>query len=142
MLRQLRTASLLLILAAGSSGCPRSAGVLSGTVTYEGVPVEKGRIEFQHAEGKSAAAGADIVNGRYSISGLAPGPWIAQITAAKKISFPRSTQELADQAAKGLPPPEAPAEPIPADADGNNATIEVSAGAQTRDFALKKPAPK
>jgi hypothetical protein len=140
MLRHLTAAGVLLTLAACNFGCSSNTdAALNGQVTYEGKPVEKGRIEFLPADGKGAAAGADIVNGRYAISGLVPGSKTVQITAAKKIQFPRTTQELADQAAKGLPPPEPPAEPIPLDAEGNNLTIEVAAGSHARDFALSKP---
>ena len=68
-------------------------------------------------------------------------------TAVKPVPFARSSEEMAKmaQAAKargnatGLIDP---ADAIPPDAEGNNVTVDVKPGRQTRDFALQRPAKK
>ncbi|MDO4583617.1 MAG: hypothetical protein Q4D62_05880 [Planctomycetia bacterium] len=54
---------------------------LSGTVTYQGKPVEKGSISFL---GEKSSEGAEIVDGRYACQ-VTPGTKTVQITGAKRV---------------------------------------------------------
>ena len=137
MLNSIRAALLGLLLAFLCAGCSANAGSISGDVTFEDQPVQDGRIDFLPADGNGQPAGAAIVNGRYSITGVGPGPKIVQITSFAKAEPIRSVKELADAAEKGAPAP-ANTALIPADAVGNNSTVEVTLGSQVHHFALKK----
>jgi hypothetical protein len=124
----------LLILAA--LGCGGSSLPVSGNVTYEGSPIEEGAISFFPIDGKETSRGAMIKNGRYTAD-MAPGKWTVQITRSAKQAGPASSE---DAYKKGL---QADKEsPIPANAVGNGATVEIKPGQQTLDFALKKPEAK
>jgi hypothetical protein len=128
------------------AGCGGGGGAtVSGSVTYDGQPVGDGTITFLPADGKGPTVGGPIAGGRYSVSGVLPGAKVVQITAVKAVKFAQSSAEMAQQAADRKAKGDATgliesADVIPANAEGNNATVEVKAGAQTHDFALTKPA--
>ena len=137
---------LTVCVAQSAVGCGGSGGAtVSGTVTYEGQPVGDGTITFLPADGKGQPVGGPIVNGRYSLTAVSPGSKMVQITAVKAVKFAQSSAEMAQQAAERKARGDATgliesADVIPANATGNNATIEVKPGTQTHDFALTKPA--
>jgi hypothetical protein len=73
-------------LLAGCGGSPRLA--VTGTVTLDGVPLEEGYIQFRPLPGTPGpTAGAEIVNGRFSIAkekGTFAGTFRVEITATRK----------------------------------------------------------
>jgi hypothetical protein len=132
----------LIGIAAGCGG--NNSATISGIVTYDGQPVGDGTITFLPADGKGQPAGGPIVNGRYSLTGVLPGSKMVQITAVKAVKFAQSSAEMAQQAAERKARGDATgliesADAIPANAVGNNTTIEVKPGTHTHDFALTKP---
>ena len=135
-------AGCLVVLTAGCGG--GSGGTVSGAVTYDGQPVGDGTITFLPADGKGQPVGGPIANGRYSVADVPPGPKVVQITAVKAVKFAQSSEEMARQAAerkaKGDPTGLIEsADVIPANAGGNNASVDIKPGRQTHDFALTKP---
>ena len=65
---------------AGCSNDPRLA--VSGTVRFNGQPLDQGRIEFHPPGGKGSLSGAGIHDGRYHIpqaNGLAPATYEVKI---------------------------------------------------------------
>jgi hypothetical protein len=132
------------VLALAAAGCADSTASVSGTVTYDGQPVGNGMVTFLPADGKGPSAGGKIADGRYTVDGLTPGPKVVQVVAVKAVPFARSTEEMAQRAAANKAKGDGsglidPADTIPADAEGNNATHEVKPGKQTLDLDLKKP---
>jgi hypothetical protein len=126
-------------------GCGSApTATVSGSVTYDGQPVGEGYVTFTPSDGKGKEAGGPIANGQYSLAGLQPGPKLVKVIAVKKVSFASTSAEMQQKAAvaqkagnyDGLVDP---ADTIPDNAEGNNVTIEVKAGEQTRDLHLKKP---
>src|SRR5688572_16057774 len=75
---------LLLLLLPAAFGCGGSQASVSGTVTYEGEEIERGYISFFPIDGKGPSAGAEILAGRYSASGLTPGKNRVVISAVPK----------------------------------------------------------
>jgi len=125
------------------AGCGGSTAV-SGSVSYEGEPVENGAITFTPADGLGPSSGGTISGGRYRVDDLAPGEKIVQIVGLKAVPFARTTAELAQQAEEAarrgqVAAPAAQASQIPDDAEGNNAKVQVKSGKQTLDFHLKRP---
>jgi hypothetical protein len=59
---------------------------VSGTVTFEGAPLDQGSIEFTSTgEGPAVFTGAMIENGKYSVpagQGLPPGTYLVKISSA------------------------------------------------------------
>lgn len=55
--------SLLLFAA----GCGGGRANVEGQVTFDGQPVEQGTIVFEPVDGKGAAAGGTIQNGKYRL---------------------------------------------------------------------------
>lgn len=70
------------------SGCGGDGRVaISGSVTLDGKPVEKGSISFQPEDGIGPGTGAEIKGGCYEITGAAaatPGRKKVSITAVRK----------------------------------------------------------
>lgn len=132
---------LLLLLATLAGGCGGASSV-SGTVTYEGEPLPKGQILFLPADGKGPSAGAAIVQGKYTINNLTPGPKTVQIVATPESAAPpvMSLEEMAKKGPTGSALPDLSAKLIPPNAEGNNASIQVNAGNSVLDFHLKKAA--
>lgn len=148
IVRRLAAVAALVAAAAGLPGCNANAtATATGSVTYEGQPVGDGYITFTPADGKGQDAGGRIANGRYAVAGLPPGPKVVKVIAVRKVNFASTSAEMQQKAAEarkggnhdGLVDP---ADTIPDDAEGNNVTVEVAPGSQTRDFNLKKPAKK
>ncbi|MEE9603656.1 MAG: hypothetical protein V3V75_10145 [Thermoguttaceae bacterium] len=130
----LAAASGMLLLAV--TGCGgSSATTISGNVTYLDKPVENGSITFQPADGKGPSTGGTITGGSYRIDEITPGPKIVQILGFEDIPYAKSREEMEEQAKQNMPL--LMATNIPDDAEGNNVTIEVKPGDQTRDFHLK-----
>ena len=145
MHRSPRRVGLAVLVAFLVAGCGGGMATVSGKVTYDGSPVEDGTITFLPADGKGPSAGGKISGGSYVVDNLTPGPKVVQIVAVKKVPFARSSEEMAKRAAADRARGDAtglidPADVIPADAEGNNAKVELEAGKQTHDFDLKKPA--
>jgi hypothetical protein len=68
----------------GCGGDPLGRHAISGTVTVDGKPLEKGNIGFQPTEGQATSEGAMVVAGKYNIprdSGLVPGKYRVSINA-------------------------------------------------------------
>jgi hypothetical protein len=63
-----------------AAGCSSKAGTISGTVTMDGQPLDKGTISFAAAEGAAQPVTAEIVNGSYSTK-LEAGKKFVQISA-------------------------------------------------------------
>ncbi|MDB5391984.1 MAG: hypothetical protein JWM11_7630 [Planctomycetaceae bacterium] len=79
---------LVLIIAVSLTGCGGSKGpaegTISGKVTLDGKPLEKGAISFQPTDGLGKSAGGKIVNGYYSTTATL-GPKKVQIQAPKVV---------------------------------------------------------
>jgi hypothetical protein len=70
----------LLILGAAGCGSGERLASVSGSVTFEGQPIQNGYIVFEPTGGTGRPAGIAIVGGRYSL-GVAPGAHRVLITA-------------------------------------------------------------
>ena len=80
-----------------------------------------------------------IAAGKYSIENVPPGRKIVLITSVKQYHFPKSHAEMAEMAKRGPPPTQETADEVPANAQGNNASIETTQGVQQFNFDLKPP---
>jgi hypothetical protein len=91
--------SILLLVCGAVVGCANQepAGIpVSGTVTFQGKPLDQGAIEFSPTSQQGTFSGGEIVDGQYSIpaeQGLAPGSYDVRITSSEG-----GTQAPADQA--------------------------------------------
>src|SRR5262249_31948051 len=87
-------------------------------------------------DGKGPTAGAEILGGRYTASGITPGKNHVRITAApKELVRPMDPEEA--MKLKGKMKFDSP---VP-DATGNNELVHLEPGRQTRDFPLTAPPP-
>src|SRR5262249_59994 len=111
------------------AGCGGTATV-TGQVTFDGKPVERGQIAFLPLDDKGdldskvPVIGAGINKGKYAAKDVPVGKNKASIPA-DEIEGPSRPPG----AAKPLMPPEAP----------NNLTVETNKPEQTADFPLKSP---
>jgi hypothetical protein len=119
-------ASLPLLIASGcGESDPLGRKAISGTVSLNGAPVEKGNISFQPVDKSATSGGAVIEAGKYSIprqTGLPVGKYRVTINAPK----PGTGKETDKNAMPGepLPPPQ---ELIPPEWNVNsNEFIEVT----------------
>ena len=83
-MRATRAIAVFLVTAgliAGCGGTPE--GDVSGTVIYDGKPIEQGSISFIPADGNGPSAGGGIKDGKYSASKVSVGMAKIKITGAK-----------------------------------------------------------
>lgn len=129
------------------TGCDNTSAVVSGSVTYDGQVVKNGSVLFQPVDGKGTSCGGPIVDGRYKLETSA-GKKVVQIVAVKEIQYGRrSPEEDARLAREAFARGDTSgiidrADVIPANAQGNNAQVDVAPGQQTLDFDLKRPLAK
>lgn len=76
------TAALLTLVGCGDGS---KSGEVSGTVQFDGTPVETGSISFVPADGKSPTAGGLIENGKYTVSKVPVGVSKVSISGSKVI---------------------------------------------------------
>jgi hypothetical protein len=128
----LLTAMLTIVGCGGGN----SAQVVSGSVTYNGQPVENGYITFSPTSAGQSFA-APIVGGKYKSDKAAAGQFQVLITATMDAPIAASREEAAKQSAERRK--KGPPQHIPEDAAGNGQTLEVKSGDQVLDFALTGP---
>lgn len=76
---------ILVICCAGAVGCQRSGRVTStGTVTYDGQPVETGMVVFRPLDRSSGPEAAPISAGKFTVSGR-PGKRRVEIRGTRRI---------------------------------------------------------
>lgn len=90
------TLGIVAVCGCGSSSGPERVP-LSGTVTYQGQPVEKGEIRFLPIEGTTASpSGATINAGKYEVTargGVPVGKFKVAITAFKTNPKPSAAKQ-------------------------------------------------
>jgi hypothetical protein len=138
LLRKRCGRALPVLLLSLVSGCGGNFARVSGEVTYEGKPVEKGTISFLPVDGKGPSAGAAIVNGRYTATKVPPGTKMVAIESFQGVSYPIHSEDGAKASKSGGKSGGSPARLIPAKAEGNNSKVDLKVGDQQLDFHLKK----
>ncbi|HEV3259611.1 MAG TPA: hypothetical protein VG013_22280 [Gemmataceae bacterium] len=128
-----RTWQLVALLLPLLLGCGSKTSV-SGTVTYDGREVDKCFITFYPADDRGTAVGSEILDGKYAVPELVPGKKRVLIKSQwKPVGVEASG--AGGRKIKLVPPDHA----VPADATGNNQTVDILGGEQTLDFRLTKP---
>jgi hypothetical protein len=123
-------------------GCGPTTATIEGTVSYDGVKVEKGMLTITPVEGSGSVVGCDVKGGTFKVTGVQPGKNLIAVMAVKEVTFARSSEEMAKMAANqtsGVTGLIDPADIIPKNAVGNNQVHEFSAGGNKLDLALSKP---
>lgn len=125
-----------LLAVAGCSDGP-ATGTVTGTVSVDGggVPAEGSSINFVPADGKSPTAGAQIVNGKYSVT-------VPVGNAKVEIRVPRPLGGKAKPAAPKAGPGAGAGgyieESLPAEYnDATTLTFDVKAGSQEKNWDVK-----
>jgi hypothetical protein len=109
-------------------GCSKPSEV-TGTVTLNGAPLEKGQITFQPV-GQGRPEGGEVVNGKYVVKGLAAGKYIAGVISTSAVMGPENMDDAVKAAAKLKP------EPINPKTGGNNIEVDITGSNQTFDMKL------
>jgi len=131
-IRTLFCAAFFLLIAGCSTKPP--VGTVTGEVTFEGKPVEDGRITLIPVDGKSQPAGDVIKDGKYEIKNAPVGSMKVEVNGNKKTG----------RKIKAYDTPESPVsdeivEPIPPRYNVNSElTLDVKPGPQRVPYDLKK----
>lgn len=69
------------------TGCGKGQTTATGSITFDGEPVQQGTIVFESPDGKTPTAGDQIESGRYTITGdtdMLVGPKVVRIQAYRE----------------------------------------------------------
>lgn len=145
-MNRIKTVNLVMIISLACAvlvGCGgKPVGTVTGTVTFQGQPIEQGLITFSPAGAEGSAAGGTISNGKYSVTGLALTRYHVMVEATKEPKF-TSPGDPANNRTKTAEEIRAQYDPLPLDTTGKEQDIDVKAGTQSLDFKLtskSKPA--
>ena len=155
--RLLAALPVLALVSAIGIGCGGSGGVkkvtVTGTVTYDGKPVENGLVTFALAEaglkGGSNAQGP-VVSGKFSVPGVSPGSNSVTVTGGgaapqqyegdggygQRRKMPDMSKGAA--AAKNAMKQLTSADTVPPDAPGNSIKVDVKEGMDPLDMKILK----
>ena len=135
-MRALRIAAVFLLLSGVAAGCRGGSGFgnVSGTVAYDGKPVEQGSISFVPVDGKGPTAGGMIANGKYAVEKVPVGAAKVSIsgvrvTGTKKLYEDDPESPVVQTATELLPPKYN---------QSSELQYEVKAGPQTKNFDLPR----
>jgi hypothetical protein len=109
-----RRTALLEFLALALAGCGGGKGEVSGQVKFKGEPLPNGRVTFVCQAGTKEVFGSEILNGRYTVSGIPAG--LVKITVetfppAPAKTLPTKIPGGIPPNIKGMPPPGSPPPP-------------------------------
>jgi hypothetical protein len=123
--------ALLAIWCSGCGGGGSGGGAtVSGTVTLNGAEIENGSISFQPETSEGTPAGAKIVKGKYSVKGVTTGKNRIHVDVQ---GGSKSAREAKAERGKET----AKENPI-AGAQGNDESVDIQPGTQTKDIQLQK----
>lgn len=124
--------TIALLSAAALAGCGPAVGTVSGTVSVDGQPLEKGVISFVPADGKGAPITVDIKGGAYRAEAQV-GPKHVQISApvvtGKRKEYEGPDAPLVEITEESLPPKYN---------SESELTFEVKRGANTQDWKVER----
>ena len=126
--------ALIIGLTVGCSSGP-ATGDVSGTVTYDGKPIEHGSIAFYPENGNGPSTGGAIADGKYSVSKVPVGVMKVRISGAKDIKEHKMSYD------EKAPPVITASELLPPkynDVKTTELRYDVQSGTQTKDFNLTK----
>ncbi|MCA9193314.1 MAG: hypothetical protein KDB03_16195 [Planctomycetales bacterium] len=83
-------------------GCSGNTATVSGKVTFEGVPVERGAITFFPEDGTGPTAGAPITNGEYLATEVPIGKKTVKINGVKIIGREPMDSSMPDSPMRDL----------------------------------------
>jgi hypothetical protein len=131
-IRALPASVILGVAICALSGCGKGKlSEVSGTITYEGKPIEQGSIAFIPADGNGPSAGSPIVDGKYFAQNVPVGMAKVQIRGARITGQKRMLPDS--------PPVSTSEEMLPAKYhSASELTYEVKSGTQVKDFDLTK----
>jgi hypothetical protein len=132
-----REAIGFVLLVALSSGCfSSSTGIITGNVTYNGQPLEKGLITFSPIGSTGGTAGGEIAAGKFRVEKVVPATYQASVAAVPELKIigpndPEAKRTLSDAEIRAM------IDPLPPNTTGKEQSIEVKGGLQTLDFKLE-----
>lgn len=127
---------LLLMFSAGCNAGPKPVPI-AGEVTFDGHPVQKGRIMFIPVDGTPGrTTGASITDGRYAIT-KEDGPLAGGVYAVRILGMQRTGKKIADPMGLSAAPMEIEENYIPA-AYNSRTTLKVVISESPLDFRLEK----
>src|SRR5262245_14598097 len=73
---------------AALAGCLNgSTGTVTGSVTFNGKPIEKGQITFSPSGATGGTAGAEITAGKYEVQDLVPASYQVSVEAVPELKI-------------------------------------------------------
>jgi hypothetical protein len=109
---------------------------VTGSVTFNGKPIEKGLITFSPTGSKGGTAGGDVAAGKFRVEGIVPAAYQVSVAAVPELKIvgpndPEAKRTLSDAEIRAM------IDPLPADTTGKEQAVEVKGGRQVLDFKLE-----
>lgn len=117
-------------------GCGGKGSTVTGTVTFNGQPLEKGYITFTPTEGKGAPVGGEIVKGKYTAANVTPGKNKVLVVSTVVTEQAAESMDASIAAAKKAPAGASKDQPTE-NSEGNNQAHDIPSGNHTLDLTIK-----
>ena len=133
-------ACLFALAALGGCFAP-STGTVTGLVTFNGKPLEKGEITFSPAGSAGGTAGGAVNAGAYRVEKLVPADYQVSVMAVGELKIvgpndPEAKRTLTDAEIRAL------IDPLPPDTTGKEQKLSVKGGLQMLNFTLESKSQK
>jgi hypothetical protein len=122
------------VVVAGSAlitGCGPATGTVSGSVTIDGQPLDKGVISYVPADNQGVPVTANVVGGQYELTALAGKKFV-------QISAPIVVGQRKEYEGEGAPLVEITDERLPSKYNSQTElTFEIQSGRNAKDWAVE-----
>lgn len=126
---------LVLGLVIFSTGCGGGGGAsVSGSVSFNGQPLDKGQISFVPSDGKGSPVSGTISGGKFSVAKVPVGKCKVVISSMLAGPAPSSMGDATKEKKK-----DGPVEVLPTD-EGNSKEQDIPAGGTTLEIAVRTAA--
>jgi hypothetical protein len=134
--------ALMLIVLFFVCGCAPPTGVVKGTVTFQGRPLEAGQVRFEPTSGAGGTQGGEITKGEFLVKGLQPGKFKVRVDGEYRP--PKITAPGGPESQRRMTDAEilAQSDPLPVDTMGRDQEIDVVVGEQRMTIELTSPSAK
>jgi hypothetical protein len=128
--QSVRTLSAVLIPLVAGCGGSGDGVTVSGTVTFNGKPVDKGYVNFHPTDNKGRSVGGEVRDGKFTVKNVAPGKCRVEVIETPTTEAPDNMGDSIKNAKEKKGANEPSRNLVAANSEGNNQVHEIASGTE------------